>query len=61
MRNVFVVFKYYLYSEPGDPLAAGLSEWAVSICTDGQVSEKYTAASIFIHFVSLFKLPGGTK
>lgn len=39
----------YLHGEPGDPLAAGLSEWAVSVYTVGHVSYMTVHMSLEIH------------
>lgn len=54
----------YLHSEPGDPLAAGLSESAVGICTAGHTSYTTVHVSLNIHsqlFSYLLILPGGTN
>lgn len=49
MRNVFQVLHYYLDSEPGDPLAAGLSQQAVGICTVGHISYMTVQMSLDVH------------
>lgn len=64
MGNVFTVLCEYLYCEPGDPLAAGLSKWTVSICTVRHTGYMAVQISLDIHwylFFLLLILPGGTK
>jgi len=47
MRNACAASEY-LHSESGDPLAAGLSEWAVSVCTAGHTGYMTAQAGLDI-------------